>query len=186
MSAERPPRWRRLARWIERGLALCGAVFLVFHVGFNTVEITSESMSPTLQGEGGRSGNDWVLFERVSTRWEAPPRGKILVFTTRDGVLIAKRVAAYPGERVEIRKGACFVDGARVELGPAPYLRAGRLREREDGRADHEVSPEGVFVLGDRGNNSWDSRFFGELPRERWKGRAVAIVWPPSRWSWLW
>ena len=30
------------------------------------------------------------------------------------------------------------------------------------------------------------SRFTGGVPRERWIGRPVAVVWPPARWRWLW
>lgn len=187
----RSGRARAFLRGLERSLAVSGVLFLIYHGAFDVSEVVSDSMAPTFTGQGaGRPDNDWLLTERVSVRFGAPPRFGVLAFRTRDGVQVAKRVVGYPGEALRVVDGALEVDGARLDAGdgapPVHYLRAGHLRSRPDGPARHVVDAESVFVLGDNSQDSWDSRFFGDLPRERWRGRVVAVVWPPSRWRWLW
>ncbi len=185
----RPSPLRRALRLLERTLAVSGALLLVFHAGFDLSEVVSGSMAPTLRGEPDRTDNDWVLTERLSPRLAPPPRFRMVVFRSSEGQTIVKRVVAYPGERLRVVDGALEVDG-RV-LGavdgapPVRYLRAGRLRPKPEEHAAYEVAG-GLFVLGDHQTDSWDSRFVGELPQDRVRGRVVAIVWPPSRWEWLW
>jgi type IV secretory pathway protease TraF len=36
--------------------------------------------------------------------------------------------------------------------------------------------------MGDNRNNSFDSRFFGNIGEDRVFGEFVIIYWPPSRW----
>jgi signal peptidase I len=55
----------------------------------------------------------------------------------------------------------------------------------DDDRTDlPEVTvPEGhVLAMGDNRDNSSDGRFWGFLPVENAKGRAVFLWWPPGRW----
>jgi signal peptidase I len=40
---------------------------------------------------------------------------------------------------------------------------------------------EGVWLLGDNAASSRDSREFGAVPAERFRGRVVWRYWPPSR-----
>jgi signal peptidase I len=179
---------RSALRFLERSLAAAGLFFLVFHAGFGLSEIVSGSMAPTLQGEAGEPNNDWYVYERVSTRFGPPPRRSLLVFQSSEGLQVAKRVVGFPGEALRIVDGRLEVNGRLIEP-PAEglrYLSAGRLRPRPDAGETHTVAEETVFVLGDNARDSFDSRFHGGLPPKRWRGRAVAVVWPPSRWSWVW
>lgn len=184
-----PPRASRLKRvfaFAERCLAILGLVFLVFHSGFGVSEIVSPSMSPTLEGEAGEPDNDWFLFETVSVKFAPPPRRKLVVFTSNEGTQVAKRVMGFGGERLRVHDGDLEVDGRLEPVDGVRYLRAGKLRPRQDPRGATEVPAGTLFVLGDDSKDSWDSRFFGGLERKQWKGRVVGVVWPPSRWSWLW
>lgn len=37
------------------------------------------------------------------------------------------------------------------------------------------------FLLGDNSRNSYDSRYWGCVPRKNIRGKAVAVYWPPER-----
>ena len=182
----RPPRWRRALRYMERCLAFAGAVLIVYHLGFGVSEMTSGSMSPTLLGSvAGCASNDWILYEKLSPG--PPPRGRLIVFRSEDGITIVKRVVAFPGERVRVDSFRCLVDDVPLEA-PAGvrYYPGGNLRPTPQGNQSFQVEPGTVYVLGDDSSDSWDSRWFGGLGQEQWRGRVVAIVWPPARWRWLW
>jgi signal peptidase I len=116
-------------------------------------------------------------------------RGDIVVFKypeepARDFI---KRVIGLPGETVEIRDKVVYVDGkALVE----PYVRFLEPPLRRDDpeyglRGESfrdnwgpEVIPEGkLLVLGDNRDNSRDSRYWGFLPRNQVKGRALLVYW---------
>ena len=116
-------------------------------------------------------------------------RGDVVVFKfpedpTRDFI---KRVIGLPGETIEIRNKQVFVDGKPLE---EPYVHFLEQPLRPDDpeyglRGDsikdnwgpHEV-PEGqLLVLGDNRDNSRDSRFWGFLPADQVKGRALLVYW---------
>ncbi len=93
-----------------------------------------------------------------------------------------KRCIALPGDRFEIKEGAVYLDGKRLE---EPYTRTETTydqflvgeREKIEG-----VVPEGkIIVLGDNRNNSQDSRYFGYLDKNRVKGRAFILYWNTSQ-----
>lgn len=182
----RPRWWRRALRTLERYLALAGLLFVIYHAGFGVSEMTSGSMAPTLCGEVGAPDNDWILYERLSPG--PPARGKLVVFQNEDGVIISKRVVAFPGERVRVVDHRCLVDDVPLLGVPegVRYIAGGNLRPTPRGNNAHLVEPDTVYVLGDDSRDSWDSRWTGGVPRAQWRGRVVAIVWPPARWRWLW
>jgi signal peptidase I len=116
-------------------------------------------------------------------------RGHVVVFKfpedpARDFI---KRVVGLPGETVEIRNKQILVNGAPLE---EPYVRFLEPPLRPDDpeyglRGDTirdnwgpQVVPEGhLFVLGDNRDNSRDSRFWGFLPVDQVKGRALLVYW---------
>lgn len=184
-----PPRGlglRRLARALERTLACAGILALTYLLLLDRITIFSPSMAPTLVGS--ERGGDLVLLERASLLLGVTPRrGAIVTFRNPEGTVVVKRVVGLPGESIAIAEGRILVDGRPLEP-PAGvrYLAAGNVRPDRDGPRAFATSREGLYVLGDDARDSWDSRFTGELARDRVDGRAVAIVWPPARWRWLW
>jgi signal peptidase I len=160
--------------------------------------IPSSSMEPTL------APGDRILVQKVVY---GPDRGDVIVFSDPKGRPgpdrgivggfvhwlsstlgierpehedFIKRAIGLPGETVELRDGRLFVDGVQIS---EPYLR-GAVDTRDYGPVR---VPEGaLFVLGDNRLNSNDSRFgLGFVPVDKVVGRAVAIVWSPSRVGWI-
>ena len=109
-------------------------------------------------------------------------RGEIIVFKypedpERDFI---KRVIALPGETIELKKKRVFIDGRQLD---EPYVRY-LTPPDEDGGEDFDVRvqygpvtvPAGhLFMMGDNRDNSQDSRYWGFLPQEYVKGKALFI-----------
>lgn len=115
-------------------------------------------------------------------------RGHVVVFKfpedpSRDFI---KRVIGLPGETVEIRGRKVIVNGeplvepyAHFEVPVRPdeesaLLGVDSIREKWG----PERVPEGrLLVLGDNRDNSRDSRYWGFLPVDQVKGRALLVYW---------
>lgn len=107
------------------------------------VVVSESSMAPTIQP------GDWLLVDPTTARW--PRRGTIVVFHEPDSDLLAiKRVAAGPGERIEL-------DDGHLILGPDE---AWLLSDAAD--ADLLAAGAGQPV---------DSRRYGPVPVDALVGR---------------
>jgi signal peptidase I len=131
----------------------------------------------------------------------------VIVNSPHDGVDIVKRVIALPGDRVEVRDDVVYLNGSpipRQELGPCTDHDL-RMHDRDDPgagcewvqeqvgehtyRTSHDpgvapfdggpttVPPGHVYILGDHRDRSNDSRFFGPVPVNRIKGRALFVYY---------
>jgi signal peptidase I len=117
-----------------------------------------------------------------------PNRGDIIVFKypeepDRDFI---KRVIGVPGDTVELREKKVSINGTPLD---EPYAHV--LQPPGSGSELHEVTsfdvrerygpvtvPENqYFVMGDNRDNSQDSRYWGFLPRDYIKGKALVIYW---------
>ena len=109
-------------------------------------------------------------------------RGEVIVFKypedpERDFI---KRVIALPGETIEVRKKRVYIDGRQLD---EPYVRYLTPPDEEGGdefdvRVEYgpvTVPPGHLFMMGDNRDNSQDSRYWGFLPQEYVKGRALFI-----------
>ena len=115
-------------------------------------------------------------------------RGNVVVFKypeepERDFI---KRVIGLPGETVELRAKKVYINGTALE---EPYVHF--LQGPGDQSEYHEVTswdvrerygpvtvpPNQYFVMGDNRDNSQDSRYWGFLPRDYIKGKALFIYW---------
>ena len=137
--------------------------------------IPSESMDPTL-----RVG-DRVLVNKLSYRTGDVERGDIVVFARpggpgADGIAdLIKRVVALPGETVEGRDGAVYVDGERLA---EDYLQPGVTTTPFP---PYTVPEDHIWVMGDNRGASDDSRRFKGVPVDDVVGRAFVVIWPLSQ-----
>ncbi len=167
------------------------------------VLIPSESMEHTLLVGDFLLFNKQV-FSPVGglSRWLLPyrnvERGDIVVFHHPDPPMLIKRVVGIPGDRLRIANGQVWVNGVALDepyadFEPAPFNPARDIFPGSvytDPQIDPEwwrlmqslthdgqlVVPQGeYFVLGDNRNHSWDSRFWGFVPRQAIVGRPLVI-----------
>ena len=118
-------------------------------------------------------------------------RGHVVVFKfpedpTRDFI---KRVIGLPGETIEIRNKQVYVNGNAIEQPYAhfidaplrpddpEYTRGGEAELIRDTWGPQTVPAGQLLVLGDNRDNSRDSRYWGFLPIDQVKGRALVVYW---------
>ena len=95
-----------------------------------------------------------------------------------------KRVIALPGEYVEIKDGAVYINGEKLE---EDYLTSGMVTDMKNGNREETyytnfTVPENcVFALGDNRTGSTDCRAFGCIPLEKIEGTVLFRFWPFSR-----
>ncbi len=112
-------------------------------------------------------------------------RGDVVVFKfpedpERDFI---KRIIGLPGETIEVRGTQVLVNGAAIAQpyahfllphDPAAPLNDGDPRDRY---GPVTVPAGHYFAMGDNRDNSQDSRYWGFLPGDYVKGRALMIYW---------
>ncbi|HEY9833817.1 MAG TPA: signal peptidase I [Stenomitos sp.] len=134
--------------------------------------IPAGSMLPTLQI------NDRLIIDKWSYRFQSPQRGDIVVFSPTDRLkqenvkeALIKRVIGLPGEKVEVKEGKVYINDRPLDenyITDPPKYQFGPVR----------VAPNSYFVLGDNRNNSYDSHYWGFVPRENIIGKASKRFWP--------
>jgi signal peptidase I len=168
-------------RWlVEILLTLVAAAVLALAIKSWVLEarqIPSSSMEQTLLV------GDRVLVEKLSYRFRAVSRPDVVVFESEEAPVgaIIKRVVAVAGQRIDIRDGAVYVDGQRLE---EAYVNA-RHPDHYDAGGESVVPTGTVFVMGDNRANSNDSRYIGPVLLSSIIGRAFAVYWPLDRLSGL-
>ncbi len=164
--------------------------------------IPSESMLPTLQV------NDKLIIDKVSYRFADPVRGDIVVFNPtaqmetekdNDGKqkfkdAFIKRVIGLPGDRVDVKNGKVYINSKIIT---EPYLSkpprhnwstSDRLTSGDHPipwPTDGRVPPGQYLVLGDNRNNSYDSHYWGFVPRDKIIGKATIRFWPIDHTGWI-
>jgi len=121
------------------------------------------------------SDQERIFINKFVYRFEPIERGDVVVFwypLDRSKSFI-KRVIGLPGETVEIRQGAVYVDGKLI---PEPYVPA-QYEDLSDFALVH-VPKDSYFVMGDHRISSNDSRVFGPVESRYIYGRAVFAYWP--------
>jgi signal peptidase I len=129
-----------------------------------------------------------TTVDRVLLPLRSIGRGDVVVFKypedpERDFI---KRVIGLPGETLEVRGKRVYINGKVLEEPYVHYLEPPSANAQYQEVTSYDlrerygpvtVPPGQYFVMGDNRDNSQDSRYWGFLPREYVKGRALLIYW---------
>jgi signal peptidase I len=142
------------------GALAVASYFFVSQYIVQSVQVTGASMSPTLHDSDRYFLNRWIYDLR------APRRGEIVVIKDpSDGAYCVKRVVGLPGESLYFKNGRLFVNGKKLN---EPYLPYGTRTFTPEKVQDEMIAcgDNRYFVLGDNRNNSFDSRYYGAVPKK--------------------
>lgn len=178
MQAEEQSPTRRVQREVLSWLGMLAAFLLIQGTLVQARVIPSSSMERTLLvGDHllvSRIGYDAeVPFTGWHVRlWREPHRQQVVVFRAPlpGSPDYVKRLIGLPGDRLEIRQGVVLLNGQRLD---EPYL--DRPMNPRENFGPVTVPPASYFVMGDNRNDSYDSRYWGFVPRAAIVGTPVAI-----------
>lgn len=162
--------------------------------------IPSASMHPTLL-EGDR-----IIVERFSRFYTTPKRGDIMVFYPPfeklpntpwrvfsrltgffcKDIAYIKRVIGMPGDKFEIKTDKLGKSTVYINDKPLnePYINGeyyGKPCTKEMICGPIVIPEHKYLMMGDNRGNSYDGRWWGFLPEDRFIGRAVILFWPFKR-----
>jgi signal peptidase I len=115
--------------------------------------------------------------------WRNPKRQQIIIFKPPFDPAqpdYVKRVIGLPGDLVDVHDGSVWINGQRLQenytLGPSEPAPAGQApRGYEVTKFPYRVPANCYFAMGDNRGNSYDSRFWGCVPRNDILGTPVII-----------
>jgi signal peptidase I len=168
----RPQLWSALWELLhDLSIAVLFCFFLITFVA-QAFRVQGTSMQPVL------SDGERIIVNKFLYRFRPIERGDVVVFWyPRDpSVSFIKRVVGLPGDTLELRRGALYLNDRRVAEG---YLAPG-FRD-DDSQGPVLVEKGHYFVLGDHRNSSNDSRNWGEVPERYIYGKAFFRFWPLSQ-----
>jgi signal peptidase I len=155
---------------------IAAVIFLAYFIIYYALEKTSmigSSMETTLNAD------DSIIINKFSYRFSDPKRFDIVIFKQsgrEHSYYNIKRIIGLPGEKVQIKDGNIYINGAVIEnhINSEPMVNYG-LAEEEILLEENEY-----FVLGDNRNNSEDSRFasIGNISRNEIIGKAFIRLSP--------
>lgn len=149
------------------------AVYLIITFVGQRTAVNGDSMEPTL------SSGDNLIMDKLTYHFREPERFEVIIFPcpTNPDVYYIKRVIGLPGETVQIKDGAVYINDELLEsdiYGISETTEAGIAHE------PITIGENEYFVLGDNRPISRDSRYedVGLISLDSIEGRAFFRIYP--------
>lgn len=163
-------------------MAISFSIFLVVYLFFlQPHQVNGQSMVPNFQS------GEHVLTDKVTFKMRDPQRGEVVVFHAPPdancpegtGCDFIKRVLGVPGDTLEVKENAIWVNGEKL---PEPYIPSDfpiLPGNATKGKSVY-LGPNEFFVSGDNRPYSSDSRAWGAITKDEIIGRVFFRYWPPA------
>lgn len=156
----------------EIAIAVLVTLVFMYFFGFHT-NVVGQSMLETLKD------GDGILVNRFVYKIKQPSANDVIVFLpngNENSHYYVKRVVGVPGDTVQIKNGAVYVNGKMFE----ETTDVSAIENAELAAQEIVVGEDEYFVLGDNRNNSEDSRYanIGNVKKEYIKGKAWFVTSP--------
>lgn len=156
----------------EIAIAVLVTLVFLYFFGFRT-NVVGQSMLETLKD------GDGILVNRFVYKIKQPAANDVIVFLpngNENSHYYVKRVIGVPGDTVQIKNGAVYVNGKMFD--EAADVSA--IENAELAAQEIVVGEDEYFVLGDNRNNSEDSRYanIGNIKKEYIEGKAWFVTSP--------
>lgn len=125
-----------------------------------------------------------VLVNKIAFLTSEPRRGDVVVLRFPGDPVHSKyikRIVALPGEKVEIKNGAIYINGGILKeayLGSEAYTPTDNIKVKVLGASEY-------FLTGDNRTGSSDSRIWGPARKEDLIGRTRFILYPFSNFGYI-
>lgn len=148
--------------WITLGIIVV-VIFFLFKSIFpiDVYKMEGVSMEPTIM-----AGQSFAL-DKFDTDYQ---HGDVVVFKYKTGFLV-KRVVALPGETIEIKEGAIFINGQKL-VSPS-ILKVHFNLDSLQRSVSSTLGTGEYFMIGDNTAESYDSRAFGPIKFDSILGKIV-------------
>jgi signal peptidase I len=158
--------------WVESIVVALILALIIRQFAFQTSEVLSGSMIPTLLVR------DRVIVNKLVYRYYGEmKRGDIVLFrsTIKPQRDFIKRLIGLPGEEIRIRNGIVMINGKTIDQ--AKW----EIKWDSSNFGPYKIPRDNYFFLGDNRPDSFDSRFWGAVPRGNIIGKAEILIWPLFR-----
>jgi len=164
------------------------SIFLVVYLFLlQPHQVNGQSMVPNFQD------GEYVLTDKISYKIGTPGRGDVIVFHAPEaancpkgtGCDFIKRVLGLPGDKVEVKDNAIWVNDRKLDepyipenfdVLPGLFLKNNKFVV---------LGADEYFVSGDNRPYSSDSRSWGPIRSSNIVGRAFFRYWPPKAAGWV-
>jgi signal peptidase I len=173
---------KKYSFWGELITFLIIAVFIVLPFRYFIAEpyiVDGTSMSPTF------STGNYLIVDKISWKLHSPSRYDVVVMLfpdpdpknpTKDFI---KRIIGLPGETVQITHGAVTIINAENPKGI--LLDQSFVKYPKDDTMTLTLKDDEYFVMGDNRAGSYDSRYWGPLPKKDIIGHPILRLLPVSK-----
>ncbi len=172
--------WRDPGRELIETILLTLVIFFMIRFAVENFRIEGSSMEPNFHD------GQFLLVNKLAYRLGQPQRGDVIVFHFPLNVSqnFIKRVIGVPGDTVQVRAGAVYVNGTRLdERDCTQPLERGCIIEANYPAGPVTLGPDEYYVLGDNRPESSDSHVWGTVPAQNIIGKTWVTYWPPDEWG---
>lgn len=144
-------------------------------------QVSGSSMLPNF------TDGEYLLTDKLSYQFGSPQRGDVIVFRappsepcSADQCEYIKRIIGLPGDRVMVKGGQVYLNGALLNQTwlPSDFVSDPGSFAKE---GEEETVPQGYYlVMGDNRSHSRDGREFGPIKKDSIVGKAFFVYWPVS------